>query len=229
MRPGEQLKENRMIFAQLDLDQDPALVLMLWDYANDTPPSHMVEPEYVDVSDVSPTPQPGFTYDGETWEPGVPQQRADNRDSIENELRKEHAANEAFLALEAPTSDELAAQVRALTMQSQGFIRTSLQEYDETVPPPPRVPGERALDSVSPSEGPAAGGTEITLRGSGFTNIGGVRFEGVGQTGWAWSFTVVDDETITCPTPPMPVGTVDVIAFDGDPGDAVLENGFTYT
>jgi hypothetical protein len=219
-----------MILAQLDLDQDPAVVLMLWDYANDTVPSHMVEPEYVDVTDVTPLPQPGFTYDSETWARGVPQYRNDNRDFIQNELRREHAINEAFLALEAPTSDELAAQVLALTRQSQGFIRSTLYEYDETVPPPAeRVPGERALDSVTPSEGPAAGGTEITLHGSGFTNIGGVRFEGVGQMGWAWSFEVIDDETITCPTPPMPAGVVTVVAFDGDPGDAVLEDGFTFT
>ena len=96
-------------------------------------------------------------------------------------------------------------------------------------PPPQPAPAVRRLDSVEPTEGPAAGGTEITLTGVGFTNIGGVRFEGGGQQGWAWSYEVVDDNTITCPTPPMPAGVVDVIAFDGDPGDAVLSGGFTYT
>lgn len=97
-------------------------------------------------------------------------------------------------------------------------------------PPTPQPPGQtRRLDLVEPSEGPAAGGTMITLHGSGFTNIGGVRFEAGSQTGWAWSFNVEDDSTITCPVPPMPKGPADVIAFNGDPGDAVLKDGFTFT
>ena len=215
------------VIAQLDVGQDPQVVLMAWDYGTSTPPAYMIPPEYVDVTDVSPQPSRGFTFDGETWAPGIPQQRQGNRQDIENELRRQYAANETFLALDAPTTDEVIAQVGALTLQSQGVIRTSLQEYDETVPPPPS--DVRLLYSVEPSEGPAKGGTEITLHGEGFTGIGGVRFEGGGQTGWAWSFVVVDDETITCPTPPMPPGIVDVIAFDGDPGDAVLKEGFTYT
>jgi hypothetical protein len=96
-------------------------------------------------------------------------------------------------------------------------------------PPQPPPTAERRLDSVDPPEGPAAGGTEITLTGMGFTNIGGVRFEGDGATGWAASFEVLDDTTMTCPTPAMPAGVVDVIAFDGDPGDAILTGGFTFT
>jgi hypothetical protein len=88
-------------------------------------------------------------------------------------------------------------------------------------------PSGRHIASVNPNTGPEAGGTEITLSGGGFTNIGGVRFEGGGNTGWAPSFEVIDDNTMTCLTP-TGTGVVDVIAFNGDPGDATLAGGFTY-
>lgn len=91
-------------------------------------------------------------------------------------------------------------------------------------PAPP--PAARYLASVSPATGPEAGGTELTLTGGGLTGIGGVRFEGA-TTEWAASFVVVDDNTVTCPTPPG-TGLVDVIAFNGDPGDAALAAAFTY-
>jgi hypothetical protein len=117
---------------------------------------------------------------------------------------------------------------------NEGVMWVSEQPDAVIVPPdlglpPPSQITTRRLDSVDPTEGPAAGGTQITLHGAGFTNIGGVRFEGGGNTGWAASFTVVDDATMTCPTPTMPAGVVDVIAFDGDPGDATLPAGFTFT
>ena len=143
------------------------------------------------------------------------------------------------LSLVGDDSDAVFTRIQAWDLtDDEGVL--SVIELPEPIPVPPEMqppgpqptpptPSSRHLDSVEPNEGPVAGGTEVTLTGVGFTNIGGVRFEGSNQTGWAWSFEVVDDNTITCPTPPMPAGVVTVVAFDGDPGDAVLENGFTYT
>lgn len=80
------------------------------------------------------------------------------------------------------------------------------------------------ITNVSPSSGPSAGGTSVTITGSGFT--GGpftVTFGGV----TASSISVVNDTTATCTTP-AGTGTVDVlvsILFDSD----TLVNGFTYT
>jgi hypothetical protein len=85
----------------------------------------------------------------------------------------------------------------------------------------------RRIDSINPSQGPEQGGTEITIHGLGFTNIGGVRFEGSSGPQWAASFEVLNDYTLRCPTPPG-TGVVDVIVFNGDPGDAKLPGGFTY-
>lgn len=51
--------------------------------------------------------------------------------------------------------------------------------------------------SISPSSGPIAGGTFVTITGSGFTGTSGVSFAGVS----ALNITVVNDSTITCYTP----------------------------
>jgi hypothetical protein len=171
--------------------------------------------EWVDVTAVSPQPQVGWTYDGTTFTPSI----------AEQDFSGAVGVNDAYLALIDPTSQQVTDQVTALTHQVNSLL------HDVQAPPPPvELPlpsGERRIDSITPNVGPKAGGTTITLSGSGFTNIGGVRFEGSSGTAWAYSFEVIDDQHMTCPTPPG-TGTVDVIAFDGDPGDAILAGGFTY-
>ncbi|HVT78137.1 MAG TPA: IPT/TIG domain-containing protein [Acidimicrobiales bacterium] len=66
--------------------------------------------------------------------------------------------------------------------------------------PPPRV------TAVSPSSGAAAGGTTVSINGTGFTNATGVAF---GSTAAA-SFTINSDTAITAVSPSAPAGTVDV-------------------
>jgi hypothetical protein len=61
------------------------------------------------------------------------------------------------------------------------------------------------VTGVSPNSGPAAGGTSVTITGSGFTGATGVAFGGVPATG----VTVLSDTTITA-TAPAGTGTVDV-------------------
>lgn len=84
---------------------------------------------------------------------------------------------------------------------------------------PPTVTG------VSPNGGPSTGGTSVTITGTGFTCVTGVKFGGTPAT----TFTVVNSTTITATSPPG-TGTVDVTVTNcngtspTNPGDQ-----FTYT
>jgi hypothetical protein len=79
------------------------------------------------------------------------------------------------------------------------------------------------VDSVSPSSGPAAGGTGITIRGSGLTGSTGVTFGGTAATG----FLVNNDATITCITAAHATGAVTVVVANPR-GNVTVANGFTY-
>ncbi|MBH0024910.1 IPT/TIG domain-containing protein [Salinibacterium sp. SWN248] len=78
------------------------------------------------------------------------------------------------------------------------------------------------VSSIAPDEGPLAGGTEVTITGTGFTGATGVTFDGDDGT----SFTVVSDTEITVTTPAGTVGAAAVVvehpAGDANAGD------FTY-
>ena len=85
---------------------------------------------------------------------------------------------------------------------------------------PPTVTG------VVPNSGPTAGGTPVTITGTGFTCVTGVTF----GTAPAATFTVVNSTTITATSPPGSPGPVDVTVTTcngtsaTNPGDQ-----FTYT
>ncbi|MEV7471829.1 IPT/TIG domain-containing protein [Streptomyces kronopolitis] len=76
------------------------------------------------------------------------------------------------------------------------------------------------LSSVSPNSGPPAGGTAVTLTGTGLTNASAVRFGATAAT----SFTVVSDTLITA-VAPAGSGTVQVTVTT--PGG--ISNGVSYT
>jgi IPT/TIG domain len=82
-----------------------------------------------------------------------------------------------------------------------------------------------SVTSVSPSTGTAAGGTMVTISGSGFTGATGVTFEGVPAT----SFAFVNDGQVTAVSPPGS-GTVDVQVKTAA-GQSPVGNGdkFVYT
>jgi hypothetical protein len=82
-----------------------------------------------------------------------------------------------------------------------------------------------SLTSVSPNNGPEAGGTAVTLTGTDFTTVGTttVTFGGASAT----SVVVVNTTTITCDTPAGTPGAVDVVVTN-DFGTDTLLNGFTY-
>lgn len=59
-----------------------------------------------------------------------------------------------------------------------------------------------SISAVSPDTGPVAGGTVITITGSGFTGATAVNFINGLSSSPASGLVVVDDTTITCVTPP---------------------------
>lgn len=79
------------------------------------------------------------------------------------------------------------------------------------------------VTSVSPTSGPAAGGTAVTLTGSGFVAGAAVHFGDLAATDVA----VVDLETITATTPPLPAGNVfDIVVTNPDTGSGALPGGW---
>ena len=91
------------------------------------------------------------------------------------------------------------------------------------------------VTSISPSSGPAAGGTQVTITGSGFTGATSVLFAGStalgnsGSGGPATTIQVVSDTQITA-IAPAGSGTVDVtVTGPGGTSEAVPTDQFTYT
>ena len=89
-----------------------------------------------------------------------------------------------------------------------------------------------AVTGVSPASGPAAGGTVVTVSGSGFTGATAVLFQGPGGTGVgpASGFTVASDEQITATAPAGPPGvTADVeVVTSAGISQPVVADRFTY-
>jgi hypothetical protein len=80
------------------------------------------------------------------------------------------------------------------------------------------------ITGVAPNAGPVAGGTSVTLTGSGFTGATSVTFGGTAAT----SFTVTSDTTITATAPPHAAGAVNVsVTTVGGTGTAA--NAYTYS
>lgn len=81
------------------------------------------------------------------------------------------------------------------------------------------------ITSVSPSQGPAAGGTTVTIRGTGFlwpaVTIGGLPAASV-------TTPIGDPTTLTAVTAAHVVGVVDVVVRNKDGQAATLAGGFTY-
>jgi hypothetical protein len=122
------------LIVQLDLTKDPAVVVTLYDYGDDDVPAEMVPPAYVDVTDVDPRPEPGYTYDGETFKPGEPQQDAAVAEAGRLELEDALVANDDYLALTSPNASEQTFQIAELTKQASILIRGALKDYDVNVP-----------------------------------------------------------------------------------------------
>ena len=79
-----------------------------------------------------------------------------------------------------------------------------------------------AITGISPDSGPAAGGTAVTIDGSGFQSGASVRFASKAATGVS-----VSSSTITATTP-SGSGTVDLTVTNPDQQSAILGEAFTY-
>lgn len=81
------------------------------------------------------------------------------------------------------------------------------------------------LTAINPTSGGVAGGTTVTLTGTGFTNNGSnsVTIGGVAATG----VTVVSDSQLNCITPPGTAGAKDVVASNNK-GSKTLVGGYGY-
>jgi hypothetical protein len=80
------------------------------------------------------------------------------------------------------------------------------------------------ISSVTPATGLAAGGTALTLIGSGFTLATSVTVGGVAGT----AFVLVNDTKITVTTAAHATGVVPVVVVRSAGGNITLPNGFTY-
>jgi hypothetical protein len=97
-----------------------------------------------------------------------------------------------------------------------GQSATGATPFTYVVPP--------VVTSVSPSSGPTAGGTALTIGGSGFVAGATVK---VGSSA-ATAVTVISSTTITATTPPGPASVVSVTVTNPDGQAGTRANGFTY-
>jgi len=79
------------------------------------------------------------------------------------------------------------------------------------------------VSQVSPSSGPATGGTSVTISGSSLNTISGVTFGGVAATGVSGSFF-----SASATTPPHAAGIVDVVVTT-DGGSTTALGAFAYS
>ncbi len=89
---------------------------------------------------------------------------------------------------------------------------------------PVQGPAAPTVTSVTPVSGPTAGGTAVSVRGTGFAAGATLTFGGVPAVG----VTVLDATTITAVTPAHAAGAVDVRVTVNSLSSAPLSGGFTY-
>lgn len=80
------------------------------------------------------------------------------------------------------------------------------------------------VSTVSPTSGPTAGGTQITITGTGFNAGATVTVGGTPATG----VVVTNSTSITANTPAHAAGTVDVVVTNTDAQNGTKTNAFTY-
>jgi large repetitive protein len=119
-------------------------------------------------------------------------------------------------------------QVTAVTpARSAGVVSVTVRNTDgqyAELPRSYRFVTPPAFDSLSPVAGDVAGGTLVTLTGSGFAPTARVLFGGTEST----EVTYVSETSVTAVTPPHARGAVDVV-IDVDGARSTRTAAFTYT
>ena len=120
----------------------------------------------------------------------------------------------------------LAALIGMFTEQAAEKLKQITETLFATAPQGADHAGAPTVDSVSPDKGPQAGGTEVTITGSGFTQGAKVTFGGQE----AANVQVASGGTsITAATPAAAeLGAVPVEVANSDGQKGSLANGFTY-
>jgi hypothetical protein len=81
------------------------------------------------------------------------------------------------------------------------------------------------IKKVSPAKGPAAGGTQVSISGTNFTNVAAVRFGAVSAT----RFAVNSPTSLTAVAPPAARGRVDLsVTTPGGTSASTRKDGFRY-
>ncbi|NYG98611.1 hypothetical protein BJ979_001237 [Schumannella luteola] len=124
--------------------------------------------------------------------------------------------NAAGTQITATTPPHTAATVGVAVTTPAGTSGTSPYVYDPVI----------AITTVTPTSGPAAGGTPITIDGRAFTGATGVDIGGAPAT----NVTVVSDTRITATTPAGTAGPADVVVHGTAAvgGDATAPGAYSY-
>ncbi len=117
-----------------------------------------------------------------------------------------------------PSHSSGANSVAVTNSDGQSGTLTNGYSYTTNTPPPPTV------SKISPTSGTTAGGTSITITGTGFLSGATVKLGGTSATG----VTLVSGTSITAKTPAHAAGTVSVVVTNSDGQSGTLSNGFSY-
>ncbi|WP_049769296.1 IPT/TIG domain-containing protein [Nitrobacter hamburgensis] len=120
--------------------------------------------------------------------------------------------------INATTPAHTAAGAVAVAVTAPGGNASLPNGFTYAVPAP-------TISGVTPNSGSTAGGTAVTITGTGFTGATAVTFAGAAAT----SFTVVSGTTINAATPARTTAGAVAIAVTAPGGNANLPNGFTYS
>ena len=122
----------------------------------------------------------------------------------------------------AVTPAHAAGTVNVVVTNPDGQSGTLLNGFTFSPPPPAPAP---TVTSVTPTSGPVAGGTSVTIAGTNFVSGATVTFGGSSAT----TVTVTNSTTMTAVTPAHAAGAVNVVVTNPDGQSGTKANGFTYT
>ena len=112
---------------------------------------------------------------------------------------------------------------RYMFVRSFSFI--PLSQSTTNPPPPPSGNPAPTVSGVSPTSGTTAGGTPVTITGTGFLAGATVSLGGTAATG----VTVVSSTSIRAIAPAHAAGGVNVVVTNTDSQSGTLPSGYTYT
>lgn len=118
--------------------------------------------------------------------------------------------------------------IRSRNNSGTGFARMARREWDTTLAakldvtytaPAPTV------TNVTPNSGPATGGTDVTITGTGFAQTPTITFGGTPATNIFW----ISSTWLICTTPAHAAGAVDVVVTNPDTQAGTGTDAFTYS